>query len=883
MRVEQLNRDLLKSQEEAARLTSERAVAEERARQLKARHEEVLAELEPLSVQREEQLDRVDQALAQVEQFQLELAERKTHVVELEREWAAVQERERQPARKRVHLERELQAHRARLGRLNEDFLDARADAAHLSGELEALKCVRDTGVAYDAGVQALRQSAPDSFVGPLAALIRVTPEWECAVEAALSSDLRAIVVRRGAVVREIGVLVESAGGGLTLVPLDGLRPIPPLPPEALCAGDVVTCGEDVRPAVETLLGAVALCEDLAAAQALLPAMPPGSRCVTTEGVVLRADGVLSVGQTGAESVLADERTRRELPAQLDEVRRRCEKIEDQQHVEAKQIAELEAELEELARQAERAREEAARVEREALRQAHTRVAVAEEALRNQQSALRRENSLLERIEAQMQALRQQACNLESEHIAFIAPGQDVGEHSAGPVKTETQIDVQLEKVRQRCEEIKAQQTGETKQIAALEARLESLAEREAEVKEEAARVERETVGKARTEVAVVEEALRNQRATLQRETSLLDRLQAQVAARYQRAEELESEHAAIVARAQNLRVQASQLEAQLRLVRARIQPAEEKLTQSQEEQDALERQEVRARERVRDMEARYSQAQLDVSRSRDELKLLARRIEEDLGLVELDLSASVTAQTPLPLRPMVSLLPVVEELPEGLEEEIQRLKARLRRLGAVNPNAPAEYVEVQERHRFLTEQAADLEKASAQLRHVVAELDELMEAAFQRTFDAVAKEFSEIFKTLFDGGNARLELTEPDDLMNTGVDIVARPPGKRPQRLALLSGGERALTAVALLFAILRVSPAPFCVLDEVDAMLDEANLGRFRVLLKELSQQTQFVIITHSRATVEAADTIYGISMGADAVSQVVSLKLDEVEAGG
>jgi chromosome segregation protein len=229
----------------------------------------------------------------------------------------------------------------------------------------------------------------------------------------------------------------------------------------------------------------------------------------------------------------------------------------------------------------------------------------------------------------------------------------------------------------------------------------------------------------------------------------------------------------------------------------------------------------------------------------------------------------------------MVSQLPVVEELPAGLDEEIQRLKAHLRRLGSVNPNAPDDYAEVQERHRFLTEQSSDLETASAQLQQVVAELDELMETAFKETFDAVAKQFAETFPTLFDGGSARLELTEPDDLLSTGVDIVARPPGKRAQRLALLSGGERALTAVALIFAIFRVSPAPFCVLDEVDAMLDEANVGRFRALLQELSKQTQFVVITHTRGTIEAADTLYGISMSADAVSQMISYKLEDGDA--
>ena len=127
------------------------------------------------------------------------------------------------------------------------------------------------------------------------------------------------------------------------------------------------------------------------------------------------------------------------------------------------------------------------------------------------------------------------------------------------------------------------------------------------------------------------------------------------------------------------------------------------------------------------------------------------------------------------------------------------------------------------------------------------------MEREFKRTFDAVAREFRTYYRTLFSGGSARLQLTDPDDLMSTGIDIVARPPGKRQQGLALLSGGERALIAAALIFAILTVSPTPFCVLDEVDATLDEANVGRFRAVLKSLSRETQFVVITHNRYTIE------------------------------
>nr|MBC8249709.1 AAA family ATPase [Anaerolineales bacterium] len=222
-------------------------------------------------------------------------------------------------------------------------------------------------------------------------------------------------------------------------------------------------------------------------------------------------------------------------------------------------------------------------------------------------------------------------------------------------------------------------------------------------------------------------------------------------------------------------------------------------------------------------------------------------------------------------------LSPSAEPPPE-LEEEIGRLRAQIKHIGLVNPNAPAEYEEVLERYNFLTAQAEDLDEAAKDLRQVIGELDELMERDFRETFEAVSREFEEYFVSLFGGGAAELVLTQPDDLMETGIDIVARPPGRRKQSLALLSGGERALTAVALIFAILKTSPTPFCFLDEVDATLDESNVGRFREALQELSERTQFIVITHNRGTVEVADTIYGISMGEDSASRVISLKLDE-----
>jgi chromosome segregation protein len=253
--------------------------------------------------------------------------------------------------------------------------------------------------------------------------------------------------------------------------------------------------------------------------------------------------------------------------------------------------------------------------------------------------------------------------------------------------------------------------------------------------------------------------------------------------------------------------------------------------------------------------------------------------VEDDFGLVAFEYAEDVSGPTPLPLEGMVEQLPRVRLLAPEIEESINRQRAQLRRMGAINPEAQKEYEEVKERFQFLTEQVADLHKAERDVHEVIEELDAIMEREFVRTFDAVAGEFKQIFTRLFGGGSARLVLTNPDDLTDTGIDIEARLPGRRSQGLSLLSGGERSLTATALVFSLLKISPTPFCVLDEVDAMLDEANVGRFRELLRELSQNTQFVVVTHNRNTVQAADVIYGVTMGRDTASQVLSLKLDEV----
>ncbi|WP_277673398.1 chromosome segregation protein SMC [Piscibacillus halophilus] len=221
----------------------------------------------------------------------------------------------------------------------------------------------------------------------------------------------------------------------------------------------------------------------------------------------------------------------------------------------------------------------------------------------------------------------------------------------------------------------------------------------------------------------------------------------------------------------------------------------------------------------------------------------------------------------------------ITEEI-EETREKVKLIKRAIDELGTVNLGSIEEYERIQERYEFLTEQQQDLLEAKETLHSIIQEMDEEMIRRFSETFEQIQEQFTTVFKELFGGGRAELKLTNPDDLLETGVDIIAQPPGKKLQNLSLLSGGERALTAIALLFAILRVRPVPFCVLDEVEAALDEANVMRFGKYLNEFSKQTQFIVITHRKGTMENADVLYGITMQESGVSKLVSVKLEETE---
>lgn len=217
---------------------------------------------------------------------------------------------------------------------------------------------------------------------------------------------------------------------------------------------------------------------------------------------------------------------------------------------------------------------------------------------------------------------------------------------------------------------------------------------------------------------------------------------------------------------------------------------------------------------------------------------------------------------------------------PDEARTKVKLIKLAIEELGTVNIGAIEEFDRVKERFDFLNEQQTDLQLAKSTLHAVISEMDEEMTKRFHDSYQQIRSHFQTVFSELFGGGQADLVLTDPENLLLTGVEIIARPPGKKMQNLALLSGGERSLTAIALLFAILKVRPVPFCVLDEVEAALDEANVSRFAHFLKDFSEATQFIVITHRKGTMEEADVLYGITMQESGVSRLVSVKLEETK---
>ncbi len=707
---------------------------------------------------------------------------------------------------------------------------------------------------------------------------LQVDPAFRAAVEAALGELARGYLVERTAVgelAGERGWLILASAAGSAGRPSSGAAGAPAdVPPTAAFRDRLAAVGggllsdairRDELGAARTLLERTAWAPDLDAALELQPVLPPGWQVVVRDGRALVAGRAVALGRADGSLERQGE----------------LERIEAEQARLNRDGASAEAAAQEAAARAGGARQrvEAARAEEARIGAARRAAEEAERVAARRVERLAREAAWHEaaavRTDAELVRRRAALADLEGAAGQSAAGDQPAGRDATSGDALPTRRASAIETWQRRVGDLRSRRDRLAAEFAEREGL--RLSAEAAHARDEAgASISRDQIERADRQV----------RELAERETEISverDRLALDLATAASREERL----AAALAEVR----EADSVD------RERLAVAESAVTA--------------VRDRLRSAEDRHRSAEVAELETRLALDLIREQAVAEigglglLGLQALGLPVPQALGLPAPDRPSAAVAtneeegeagPGIEEIPVVVLERwaatappgeppsparMATLRRRYHELGAANPAAIEEYAELKARLDGLEAQENDLREAIGTTRGLIDELARMVSEQFRTTFEHLEVAFDERFRQLFGGGYARLELTDPEDLSLTGVEIVARPPGKKAQALAMLSGGERALTAVALLFAMLAVRPVPFCVLDEVDAALDEANIGRFADALRSLADQTQFIVITHNRGTIEAADALYGVTVGDDSVSRVISLRLDEATA--
>ncbi len=664
------------------------------------------------------------------------------------------------------------------------------------------------------------------SHLGYLDELITIQPEHEVAIRSVLSESIKTLVIAGEEELWDVVSKIppnryvanyQSIQSQSTTRTPDSTGIIGP-------ANEFVTSEQPISNLIDLLLGRVLLVSvDHMDALKMARELQPGYSVVTEDGLIFLAGGLIKspavIGQELLKRREELERIKDELKDNVD----RLDRIEEESRTLQQELAERQNVEQDLS---------------EKIQQLNAGIGSSERRLFELRHAQESAESLLQQKSRYQENLEREILSLEER---ILETESQIGSHKSESSKFESSIGL---------------------------ANLELKALPAAEIADERRHLE-QAVEATKTIVAGRQAVVDSRRATLVQIDEQLDRIGDRIQDLRSRETDMQlEEHRAV----------ASRLQEEMDALVTDMQPDQTSLREKREFLATIEKKLSEQLVQNQAAEKRYLQARLTLNQADNRIEGLRERITADLGLVALPFDEDEIAQSPLPMEDVVDHLPSVDELPKDIEQAIQRLRGQLHRMGGINPEAPAEYDSTKQRYDFLQQQIVDLTATIEQLQEVIIELDELTSRAFVDTVQKVDEKFGEVFRRLFGGGTGRLVLTDPDQLTSTGVDIVARLPNRREQALGLLSGGERSLTATALIFSLLMVSPTPFCVLDEVDAMLDEANINRFRELLQEMSQETQFIIITHNRGTVQVAESVYGVSMGADSASQVISIKPEE-----
>ncbi len=675
-------------------------------------------------------------------------------------------------------------------------------------------------------------------LLGSIAALVQVRPGYEAAISVALGDAADAVAVEDlDGAIRAIEHLRDGHGGRATILlasanDLGGDGGLHRLPDDHIAAVDVVDAPTSVRTAVRNLLRGVVIVPDLAAARAIVRERP-SIIAVTREGDLLSRTRVAG-GSQHAQSLLEVQSALQEAERQVDAITRR----------------------------------------RETLR---FELAAAQEQVTAAQSEVERTLASLHESDATMAAVAEQLGQFGSVSRAATAEAERLQRSLEASSQARGSDGETLADLERRLQDLDAEPVAEAPDHAQRDELVAALeAARAAEVESRlAVRTGEERHRATSTRAETLERAARDERESRRRAADRRERRQREAATA-----------AAVLSAA---RYVLSHLEISLHAAGEARTAAEQRRAARDVELAALR---SRGRELAAELDGLVDSVHRDeLARAEQRLRIetMENRALEELGVDVVTLLAEFGPDQPVPPSPPAPGdevdpdAPAPQPYPYVRAEQERRFKTAeraLNLLGRVNPLALEEFAALEERHRFLNEQLDDLKRSRADLQTIIRDVDDRVQQVFAEAFADTAREFEGIFSRLFPGGEGRLVLTDPEDLLTSGVDVEARPPGKKIKRLSLLSGGERSLTAVAFLVALFKARPSPFYVLDEVEAALDDVNLGRLIDLINELKSSSQLIVITHQKRTMEIADALYGVTMRGDGVTQVISQRLQHVD---
>jgi chromosome segregation protein len=756
-----------------------------------------------------------------------------------------------------------------------------------VSDRLNMLKNWRSSLGGYSDGVRALLRAPAgkvSGIIGPVPQLGIAAAGLEIALEAALGPYLQSVVVQTFEDARAcLDYLNTSKAGKAMVVWLDKDDEQIRAEEDAFnrllmntsslkehihgLAWSCIQCEPRYLPLFRRILRGTVVVHDLRSARTLLNTLlslpgnsghPPIEKLVTRNGEVLHIDGWLTggSGKDGSQQgLLAYERELRELPQQLEE------------HIDL--IDKLNANISEIQRSQEVRRVEQNIVDKELQKNA-TRI-----------NDLNRIVGNIQREQERLQTELQLAISVEQQLSAELSG-------------LEQEVQAALERVRAH-EKSQRETAGLVEEL-----------QREVEERTIVYRRLQDELNKARTTLAVKRQEAKSLRQQLQTQETQVQDLKLQVEQYRNRMKGSEEQHQSLQELVVSQRTELEQARKHTQTLAEQLREVEKQAGEIDGQITTLEHEIMQLRHTMADLEVSYRRCLLESQKARDAVDALLEQLQEEMGVTDpgelvryATMGYEVTEVAEVPEENVVAFSSnEIEKLSEEeeiylrkLRRRVDNLRNRIKAIGGSDPDAPLQYEETRTRYEFLCTQIADMDQAALQLRTIISQLDVTMARQFQSTFQAVNARFSAHFTTLFNGGHARLELVasrneengEHASGMPAGVDVIVQPPGKKVQDLSLLSGGERALVSAALLFALLEINPPPFCLLDEVDAALDESNLARFCEILKRLAQRTQFIVITHNRVTMMEAQVIYGVSMGGDSISRVLSLKLEDAPVGG